>query len=37
MFKNILSSIFIMGADFAGLVEKVNDFSVDGIFTSDNL
>ena len=36
MFKSSLSSIFIMDADFAGLVEKVNNFSVDGIFASDS-
>ncbi len=35
MFKSSLSSIFIMDADFAGLVEKVNNFSKDGIFASD--
>ena len=32
MFKSSLSSIFIMDADFAGLVEKVNNFSMDEIF-----
>jgi hypothetical protein len=25
-----------MGEDFAGLCEKVNNFSMDGIFASDN-
>jgi hypothetical protein len=35
MFKCSLSSIFIMDADFADLVEKVNNFYKDGIFVSD--
>ena len=37
MFKSSFSNIFIMDADFAGLVEKVNNFSKDGIFASDTL
>jgi hypothetical protein len=36
MFNSSLSSIFIMDASFTGLVEKVNNFSVDGIFANDN-
>ena len=35
MFKSSLSSIFIMDANFAGLCENVNDFSMDEIFASD--
>ncbi len=34
MFKISFSNIFIMDANFAGLCENVNNFSMDGIFAS---
>lgn len=37
MFKISFSNIFIMGANFAGLCENVNNFSKDGIFTSNTI
>ena len=37
MFKISFSNIYIMDANFAGLCANVNNFNMDGIFTSDRV